>query len=220
MFLDFFSINTIAFTVLGYPLSYLELVGTLLNIVSVWLIAKNKVLTWPIGNIAAVLFGILFFQIQLYADFFEQIYFLVTGFYGWYMWVQIKKGIRKQAQEDVPTWGNAREHWITGAVVVVGTAVLGYLMANIHLIAPSVFVEPASFPYLDSFTTILSFTATVLMIYRRISCWTLWILVDIIGIWLYFQKGVVFISLLYVIFLVLATSGLINWIKLTKVQKV
>jgi nicotinamide riboside transporter PnuC len=37
--------------------------------------------------------------------------------------------------------------------------------------------------------------------------------VDVIGIWLYYVKEVRFISLLYVILLVLATRGLISWVK-------
>jgi len=61
----------------------------------------------------------------------------------------------------------------------------------------------------------MSFAATLLMAHKKIESWYLWILVDIIGIWLYFAKGVVFISLLYVCFLVLVTKGLLNWKKLT-----
>ena len=58
----------------------------------------------------------------------------------------------------------------------------------------------------------MSFTATLLMAWRRIECWIYWIIVDVIGIWLYYVKGVHFISLLYVIFLVLAISGFIGWL--------
>jgi nicotinamide mononucleotide transporter len=60
----------------------------------------------------------------------------------------------------------------------------------------------------------MSFAAQILMAHKKIECWYLWITVDIIGIGLYFAKGVVFVSLLYLIFLILATKGLFNWRKL------
>lgn len=222
MLLSFFDINTIAFTIAGYPMSYLELVGTLLNIACVWLVARNNIWSWPIGNIAVVLFGILFFQINLYSDFFEQIYFLVTGFYGWFVWSQAKKqkaGAEK-TKEEVPRWGTSAEHGITVATIALGTLALGFFMSHIHTIFPNAFAEPASFPYLDAFTTIMSFVANILLVHRRISSWPIWILVDIIGIWLYFQKGVLFVSLLYVLFLGMAISGLWNWIRLNKKQEI
>ncbi len=48
---------------------------------------------------------------------------------------------------------------------------------------------------------------------KRIESWLYWIIVDIIGIWLYYVKEVRFISLLYVILLVIAINGLIIWFR-------
>lgn len=48
---------------------------------------------------------------------------------------------------------------------------------------------------------------------KWVECWYLWILVDIIGIGLYYVKEVKFIALEYVIFLALATKGLLDWRK-------
>lgn len=86
-------------------------------------------------------------------------------------------------------------------------------MSRINIYLPQYFPEPASFPYLDAFTTIMSFAATILMAKKKIECWYLWILVDIIGIGLYFAKEVVFVSALYLIFLILAAKGYFNWKK-------
>lgn len=99
--ISFFNVNTTLFTVLGYQMSYIEFFGTILNLLSVYLVAKNKIWTWPIGNIAVVLFAILFFQIQLYSDFIEQIYFFITGFYGWWAWANLKKQNTAKTKDDV-----------------------------------------------------------------------------------------------------------------------
>jgi len=71
----FFDINNIAFTVLNYPISYVELIGTLFGFISVYLAAKANILTWSTGIINELFLFIMFFQIQLYADMFLQIYF-------------------------------------------------------------------------------------------------------------------------------------------------
>lgn len=207
-----FSVNTTLFTLLGYPMSYIEFFGTLLNLWCVWLVVRNSIWNWPIGNVAVILFGILFFQIQLYSDMFEQIYFLITGFYGWWVWSKLAKD-EETSRIIKPT---KKEGVAIIASTLIGTGLLGLFMQHIHELLPTLFTVPASFPYLDAFTTAMSFVATILMAHKRLSSWYLWILVDIIGIWLYFTKGVVFISLLYAVFLVLATRGLFNWKKLAE----
>ncbi len=212
---NFFNVNNILFTFLNYQMSYLEFFGTLFTLWSVWLISRNNIWNWPVGIVGTVLFGVLFFQIQLYSDFFEQIYFLITAIYGWWLWIWFGKG-HESRKELVISKSSKKTISITLISIAAGTLLMGYFISNIHIYFPSIFMEPASYPYLDAFTTVMSFAATVLLIYRKIESWYIWILVDIIGIGLYFKKEVVFISLLYVIFLILATNGLFTWRRLYK----
>ena len=64
---DPFSVDTVFFTVLDYPISYIEFVGTLLYLWSVWLISQRNMLTWPVGIISVLLYMALFYQIRLYS---------------------------------------------------------------------------------------------------------------------------------------------------------
>lgn len=209
----FLDINNIFFNFMGYPMSYIEFFGTILNILCVWLVAKNKIINWPIGILGTILFGFLFLQINLYSDFFEQIYFLITGFWGWWVWTRGKKvnSPEKSIKKISP---HKRIVWV--GVIAIGTIILGYFTGHIHIYFPEVFAQAASFPYLDAFTTVLSFVATIFLVRKKLEAWYLWILVDIIGIGLYWAKDVRLVSLLYVVFLILATKGLINWLKLYK----
>jgi nicotinamide mononucleotide transporter len=212
---NFFDINTVFFVVWGYPMSYIEFFGTMFNLWCVWLTAKGKISSWPIGLLGVVLYAFLFYQIQLYSDLTEQFYFFVTGLWGWWAWAHPKNdGESDDKKELKVSYADNGTRIISIAAVVLGTVVMGYFMKNIHLYLPKFFTEPASFPYLDAFTTVMSFTATILMIRKKIECWYLWILVDIIGVWLYYTKGVKFISLEYLIFLGLATKGLFQWLKI------
>ena len=215
---EFFSINNVFFTIWGYPMSYLEFFGTIFNLWCVWLVVKNNIWNWPIGIIGVVLFGFMFYQIRLYSDLLEQAYYLITGFYGWWAWAHLRNADQADAKELSIGHSALRSNLIYVAAIILGTAALGYFTANIHVYFKEYFPEPASFPYLDAFTTIMSFAATILMIYKKIECWYLWITIDIIGVWLYFAKDVKFVSILYFIFLILATRGLLSWRKIYLLQ--
>jgi nicotinamide mononucleotide transporter len=214
----FFNVNNVFFTVLNYPMSYIEFFGTIFNIWSVYLVAKNKILNWPVGIMGTVLFMFLFFQINLYADFFEQIYFLITGFWGWWAWASGNKKEESGEKPVIQLSTRSKILWLI--VITAGTIIFGYVISHLNEYLPTLFEKPASFPYLDVFTTIMSFVATILLIRKEVEAWYLWILVDVIGIGLYWVKGVHLISLLYVVFLILATKGLIEWLKIYKNNQV
>lgn len=205
----FLSVDQIALTVLGYPLSYVELFGTIFNLLSVILVARSNILTWPVGLVGVALFLVLFYQINLYADTFEQIYYLFASLYGWWIWA--RDGRVDPARAQPLRWSSRRElgPWIV--VTILFSLGLGYATSNLHIWLPDLFPEPASFAYLDALTTIMSFVATILMARKRIECWVYWITVDVIAIGLYYVKDVKFIALLYVVFLILAISGLFAW---------
>lgn len=209
----FLDINNIFFNFAGYPMSYVEFFGTIFNIWSVWLVARNKTLNWPIGIIGVILFGALYLQINLYSDFLEQIYFFITGFWGWWTWTEGKKSLGQHL--FVTTLKNSsRLVWII--ITIISTFLLSYITTHLHVYFPDQFPASASYALLDAFTTILSFVATIFMVRKKIECWYLWILVDLIGIWLYWVKGVHFVSFLYVLFLIMATQGLFIWLKIKR----
>ncbi len=210
--LQLLDVNTIFFTVLNYPMSYVEFFGTLFNIACVYLVARKNIWTWPTGIVAVALFAVLFYQLNLYADMFEQVFYIITGFWGWYAWSIAKKP--KDETEEIEVKRNspmANIAWITGILMLTITGT--WAMSRVHVWLPALFPAPASLPLLDVGTTIMSFAAQILLIQKRLENWILWIIVDVIAIGLYWYKGVMLVSILYMIFLVLATMGLINWYK-------
>jgi nicotinamide mononucleotide transporter len=205
---NFFSVNNTAFTVFGYPLSYIELVGTVFYLWSVWLIARRRIWTWPIGIVAVILYMLIFYQIRLYSDALEQVYYLLASVYGWWHWL---RSPREGATIVSVSFSDTKSIllWLVASVVLgVG---LGAFMSRAHVLLPSIFPEAASYPYIDALTTIGSFTAMWLTARRRIESWVYWIVIDVVGIGLYYVKGVKFIALLYVILLGLASKGLVSW---------
>ena len=204
--MTFFEINNIAFKVIGYPISYVELFGTLFGLLSVYFATKANILTWSTGIINELFLFILFFQVQLYADMFLQGYFFVVTIYGWYNWKQ------KPKQNSI-TSTNFKTKILLAGGIIVGIIISGFLFANIHLYLPHYFKTKAAYPFADSFIMVLSIVATVLLAQKKIETWYLWILIDMVCVFLFFKKGIVFLALEYLSFLGLATYGLLNWKK-------
>lgn len=204
--MQFVDIKNIAFEILGYPISYVELIGTFFGLISVYYASKANILTWATGIVNEIFLFTLFFQVQLYADMFLQIYFFMVTLYGWYNWntKSIENNIFKTSKQSKMR---------LAMLILAGTLISGYLFSNIHSYFPEYFKIQAAYPFTDSFVMVSSIIATVLLARKKIENWYLWISVDIVCVVLYFKKGIYFLSLEYLIFLGLASYGLYNWKK-------
>jgi nicotinamide mononucleotide transporter len=207
--MNILSIETIFLNIGDYPLSYIEFIGTVLYFTSVFLISRKNILTWPIGIISVILYGILFYQIQLYSDMLEQSYYLIISIVGWVTWKNTK--IKNQSIET--TWSSRKGILLGIFITTIGTVLLAICTINFHKWLPRIFMEPASYPIIDALTTVMSFVAMYLITIRKNDGWLYWIVVDMIAIWLYWIKDIRFISIQYVFLLIMATYGFIFWIK-------
>lgn len=209
------SVNTVAFTLWDYSMSWIELVGTLFNIWCVWLAVRKNIWTWPVGLVGIILYFFLFYQIHLYSDMGEQIYYFILTFIGWWAWHKEKASTEKTFVLTL-SW-RKRLGWIV--VTIFGTIGLTFVTTHLPTWLPAFFTEPPAYPWIDAATTVVSFVATYLMAKRYLECWMLWILVDVIAIWLYFVQGVKFVSLEYFIFLTMASIGGYTWWKAYSARK-
>lgn len=205
--MHFLDIRNSALEVWGYALSYVELIGTVFGFISVYFASRANILTWGTGIVNEVFLFLLFFQVQLYADMFLQVFFFGVTLYGWNNW-------RKKKQGKQITLLNGRQRLIVLAVLVLGTIAFGFFFSNIHLYLPAYFKLKAAYPFADSLVMTASILATVLLAQKKMENWYLWMLVDVICVVLYAVKGIYFLSLEYGIFTVLVAYGLIHWKKL------
>lgn len=206
-----FDVKETFFTVFENRVSYVEFIGTVFGLVSVFLAARANIFTWPTGIINAIFFLVIFYQIQLYSDMFLQMYFCGMGVYGWFTW----KYRAEHRQSAIRTLPNSKRLWLAAFIAAV-TLLLGTLISQIHLLLPQIFEKPASYPYIDTFIAVSSVLAVILLARRIFETWVLWILVDIASIGLYSVKGVRLIALEFVIFLCLAILGIFSWYRLLK----
>lgn len=211
--MSFFDIENIFFTVLGYPMSYLEFFGTVAGIVAIALSARPSIWTWPVGLINVILYFFLFYQVRLYPDMFLQVFFFCTNLAGWWRWTHPRKEEADKHRMLRISFMQRSHLVITLAIGLAGTVLLGWFARNIHLIFPEIFPEPSAFPYLDSFVTVMSIVTTFLVINKKIEAWICWIVIDLVATYMYFAKGIRFVGLEYAAFCVIAAIGLRNWLR-------
>ena len=165
--MSIFSVHNVFFTVLGYPMSYIELSATLLITVYVLLITRKIVWAWPLGIVTFSLFAVLFYQVRLYSDFFEQFYYIGNCFYGWYVWRAARKKSEEGKELEV-SYTSSKSRLIAGAIIVAGGIILGFTMSRIHTWLPALFAQQAAYPYIDATATVMGFVAAALMTHRKI----------------------------------------------------
>lgn len=209
--MEFFSIEHIAFTLWGTPVSYLELIGSIAGGVAVWLSARTSLWSWPIGILNVILFFFLFYQAQLYPDMFLQIFYLVTNIVGWWRWARPREGEEDLKKELKVSYMTRKQLILASSIGIVGTIALGMMASRLHEWFPSVFSLPSAAPFQDSFITVVSILAQYWMMHKKVECWIMWLLVDILATYVYFNRDLLVGSMLYFIFCGLAIYALWNW---------
>ncbi|MDZ4716596.1 MAG: nicotinamide riboside transporter PnuC [Cytophagales bacterium] len=194
-------------------MSYLEFFGTLAGAVAVWLSARGNIWSWSIGIANVVLFFFLFYQVQLYPDMFLQVFFFITNLIGWWRWAHPQDGEEDQRKELKVSWMSVKGIAFLGTMVLAGTFSFGLFSSRLHELIPGLFSLPSAFPYLDSLVMMASIASTYLMVQKKVECWLGWIMADVIATGLYFAKGILFVSMEYFIFCLIAAYGFWKWRK-------
>jgi nicotinamide mononucleotide transporter len=206
-----FSINTVVYTILDYPLTLVELIGTIFGLWSVILAARASIWNYPIGIINIIFFFATFYQVQLYADMTLQVYFLLISIYGWWVWAN-PRPTQMDAQQALKITRNTWQVNLgIGVAIVVGAGVLGLFFANVHQLLPALFPTPAAYPYADSLVMAMSIAAMYLLSIKKWENWVIWVAVDTCSMGLFYSKGIKLIALEYVVFWAIAAYGGYRW---------
>ncbi|TAF68098.1 MAG: nicotinamide riboside transporter PnuC [Cytophagales bacterium] len=205
---SFFSIHHIAFYIGNYPLSYIELIGTLAGLLSVYLASRANFYTWHWGIVNEIAFFLIFYQVRLYADMMLQVYFFITTLYGIAEW-------RKKDYSVKIAYLSLRWRFIIFCLLLLGVSLMSYVVSQLHLWFAAWFPEPSTYWVADSFVLVASMIANILLVKKKVEAWYFWITVNITSIMLYSFKGIYLIAFEYCIFLLLALYGLWQWHKKT-----
>jgi nicotinamide mononucleotide transporter len=215
----FFSIQNIAFSLFGYPVSVVELIGVVFGLASVWLAATANRLTWYVGLVSQIAYFALFYQYQLYSDMFLQVFFTVFGLYGMFAWRNEKSdtlGANTVGQITGIGFMNQNQRVFSIIGIVFLTLIWGFTMQKLPVLLPQYFPQPTSAPYLDGTIGVLSVFAAFYQTKKYVEFWWLYIVVDILATGLYFYKNIPFSGLLYAVFLIMAVVGARKWAEMVR----
>jgi len=196
-----------------------EIAGTVCNLISVYLASRNNIWNWIIGIVGSALFLVVFFNVQLYADVFNQLFFIITGVFGLIMW--LRNRVKVDDYNSAPITKLTRLGICCYSLVTLMLlAWLYWVTTHLHTWYPALYKLPAAYPATDSLIVALSWSAMLLMMQKKLECWFLWITIDVIAVPLYFAKGIFLIAGLYLLFFALAIQGFVNWRRRVKEEKV
>lgn len=184
--------STILFTAWGYEVSILECVAALTSFVGVWLGTTGKRITWPWWALSSALYGVFFFQVDLFASALLQIIFIIAAIFGWFGWAPTGA---------VPGNLSNRNRLYLALVTLLSVAILSPILSNIG----------AAATWSDAFILIGSLVAQVMMIYEKYESWIVWFVVDLVGTIEYALLGYWFTATLYAMFTVVALIGWKRW---------
>ena len=180
------------FTAWGYEVSILEFVAALTSFVGVWLGTTGKRITWPWWALSSALYGVFFYQVELFASATLQIVFITAAIYGWMGWAPTGA---------VPGSLSVRNRRNIAIGTLISVAVLSPVLSNIG----------AAATWSDAFLLIGSLVAQVMMVRQKYEAWIVWLIVDLAGTVQYAILGYWFTAVLYAMFTVIAVIGWKRW---------
>jgi nicotinamide mononucleotide transporter len=176
----------------------LEAVAVVFGLLAVWLTVRQSIWCYPTGLVQVSLYIVVFFEAKLYSDALLHMIYVPLQVYGWHHWLH---GGRDHGRLRVSRLTPPRLAGWTMATLVAA-ALWGHGMAT---------YTDAAAPYGDAFVVMGSLVAMWLQTNKRVDSWFFWIAINVVGIVIYYSKGLYLTTGLYVVFLVLAIQGWRAW---------
>ena len=187
----------------------LEFIAVFAGIGSVWFSMKENIFVYPVGLVSTILYIYLSVKGHLFGEASVNLYYTIMSIYGWVLWS------RKDAQKHEAvlhiSYSNRKE-WIQqllffGVFYVVIFFALSWIKQAF---------APEAIPWADAFASATAYTGMWLMAKKKMENWIWWIATNCASIPLYFIKGYVFTSVQFVVLLILAIAGFVEWKKRVK----
>lgn len=186
--------------------SYIEIIAVFFGILSVWFARKENILVYPTGIINVLIYVYLCFFAGLYADMGINVFYFIMSVFGWYNWSR-----RNDQQQHIPISTLDFKQWVFYVAITASAfAIIYYVLISF---------TDSTVPVFDSITTSIFITGMWLMAVKKLENWLFWIVGDLMVIPLFSMKGLIFTSLQYVVFFILAVMGFIEWRRRLNLEK-
>jgi nicotinamide mononucleotide transporter len=184
----------------------LELAANIMTALCIFLAGRNNIHTWWTGIVSSALFGVLFFNNQLYADATLQVFFLITGVIGWIGWnAKNNNGVLKIT--NTPS-DQLVTYLVSAILVAVAYGMLLHKFTDAYA------------PFVDSAVLTLSVVGQFMLMRKRIESWGIWLIVNTISVPLFWSRELYLTSILYVFFWINAIVSYFQWRKIQRLESV
>ena len=180
---------------------WIHIVAATCGIINVVLGGKGKLSNYLFGFIHCCLMIYITLISRLYADFGVTVYNFVMQFVGFFTW---SKNMNKETHEVRKIHASNKTRLISLAIIVVGTAVVGYIMQR--------YTNDLA-PYADSAKAVMQVVAMILMVRMFSEQWWLWIAINCVSIFMYIKAGNFPITMMYIVYLVNSLIMCVRWEK-------
>jgi nicotinamide mononucleotide transporter len=181
----------------------LQIVGTALGLLYLWLEYKANIWLWVVGAIMPVVHGVLYLQSGIYADAAMQLYYVLAGVYGLVVWRRKpKSGVELPIRHTPIRW--------------IPALVAAYAVLHVALYFLLTEYTDSRVPLLDSMSTALCIVAMWMLSRKLVEQWLVWLVVDMISVGLYIYKDIHITGLLYALYCILAIAGYLRWRRIAR----
>ncbi|HRG58178.1 MAG TPA: nicotinamide riboside transporter PnuC [Bacteroidia bacterium] len=180
----------------------IEIAAVVLAILYLVLAAFQNIWCWLAAAISSILYVKICFDAQLFIETGLQVFYLIMAIVGYYNWQ--KNSLSTNDEKRVSN-------------IKVKEFLIGLLCCSVISFAMAIWFQQntnAKLPWLDAPVTIFSVWATWLVIQRVIENWLLWIVIDSIAVYIYWQRDLNITAFLYILYTFLALIGYFKWKKI------
>ncbi len=185
----------------------IESIAVFFGIVSPLCSLRNNIWVFPTGLINTAAYSYLLLVYELFGDMLINLYYFIMSIYGWYYW---SKTNSDKSSTHISYTTKAEKQISLLLLIISGITVIAIYYLTNRLTNWMAFT--------DSLTTALFFTGMWLMARRKIENWHCFIIGNAISIPLYYYKGLIFSSILFILLTLIAIFGLKSWKKLITQQ--
>lgn len=186
----------IAMTIMKEPINWIETASVYFSFACTWLCTRQVRFNYVLGVVSTTLLVITFYQAGLYGSMALNIYLVPTVIIGWFMW---GKDISPKQVEHVKPKKITLYLFFTaltwaGAYFVI-TSLGGNMVA------------------LDGWLLVGTVLAQFLLDRKKIETWVVWVLVNVVSVYVYFESGLYLLAAQFLLFLANAVFAWFQWRK-------
>lgn len=189
--------------------SAMGMVTAIANIFCVFLVAKGKMSNYLFGIFYSGFYFMISMEHFVLGEAALATFYFVMQFVGLYTW-SLNMHQTDDANEIVESKRLDTKGWLVtlGVTAALYAVIVGILTA-VH----------SNSPMQDALTTAVSIIAQILMTKRYAEQWIMWIVVNVLQLWLWINVGDAAMIAMTVAILINSTYGYLNWLAMNREQK-